>query len=84
VRNGDDIDAWKDTWVPWLPDFKPRPRCAELGTMPLKVSSLIRENRRKWDPLKLYYYMGRESADSIFQIPTTLVPKAYQFSVGSW
>lgn len=40
VGNGESIDAWKDPWVPWCKNFKPKPRDS-MVEVPLKVQDLI-------------------------------------------
>jgi hypothetical protein len=45
---GNSINIWKDPWVPWLEDFKPKPKDDSIQFNPQIVSSLIDQNAHKW------------------------------------
>jgi hypothetical protein len=48
VGDGTSINVRKDPWIPWLQDFKARPKNDNDQQFPIMVSSLIDSNSHCW------------------------------------
>lgn len=66
VQSGENINIWKDNWIPSLPHPpSPAPNCNL--PLPHKVSELIRHS--KWDTNKLLLSFSPELANLIMRVP---------------
>uniref|UniRef100_A0A2N9EYL8 Reverse transcriptase domain-containing protein n=1 Tax=Fagus sylvatica TaxID=28930 RepID=A0A2N9EYL8_FAGSY len=68
VGDGNSINIWKDPWVPWLEDFKPKPKDDSIQLNPQMVSSLIDQNAHKWKLEALEQLFDQESVEAISRI----------------
>ena len=68
VGDGNSINIWKDPWVPWLEDFKPKPMDDSIQLNPQMVSSLIDQNAHKWKLEALEQLFDQESVEAISRI----------------
>ena len=55
--SGEAIDFWKDPWIPWIAEFKPKPRDPNMLCESLRVADLIVHGSNTWN----------------FDLPSTLV-----------
>uniref|UniRef100_A0A2N9GTN8 Reverse transcriptase domain-containing protein n=1 Tax=Fagus sylvatica TaxID=28930 RepID=A0A2N9GTN8_FAGSY len=68
VGDGNSINIWKDPWVPWLEDFKPKPKDDSIQFNPQMVSSLIDQNAHNWKLEALEQLFDQESVEAISRI----------------
>jgi hypothetical protein len=72
VGNGHKVRVWEDLWIPWLENFKPRPKNNLVEQQSLVVSQLIDGERGCWDLAKLKELFDEESCYAILAIPLSL------------
>jgi hypothetical protein len=65
VGDGFEINVWKDPWVPWLEEFKPKPRDDSITDNSLMVSSLIFSDGHCWNIQKLKEFFNLEFVAAI-------------------
>ena len=70
-----DINVWKDPWVPWLVDYKCKPKDDTIQQNPMMVSRLINHNTHEWDVLKLEELFDLASIEAIKRITLPLWTK---------
>ena len=75
VGNGLSIDVWKEPWVPWLPQFIPKPKNQSTAIVPMKVADLIDQSSKCWSESKLNELFDDASISAIKQISIPTIPK---------
>ena len=70
-----DINVWQDPWVPWLVNYKPKPKDDTIQQNPLMVSSLINHTTHEWEVSKLEELFDLESVEAIKRITLPLQTK---------
>ena len=75
VGNRMDINVWQDPWVPWLVNYKPKPKDDTIQQNPLMVSSLINHTTHEWEVSKLEELFDLESVEAIKRITLPLQTK---------
>jgi hypothetical protein len=63
------------SWVPWLEDFKPKPKQGLEERNPLFVANLINTTSRTWDEVKLREVFNEESIQAILRLPLPSIPR---------
>ena len=64
------MDCWKDPWVPWLPNFIPKPRNGQISTNPFLVSNLINQESKTW---RLDLLEDLFDADSVVAVKKVII-----------
>ncbi|XP_024200456.1 uncharacterized protein LOC112203766 [Rosa chinensis] len=67
VRNGEDIDIWRDNWL--FDSFPSSPCSPQPGDAPTKVSELILPGSRTWDEDKIAQWFASVDRELILKIP---------------
>jgi hypothetical protein len=76
VGDGKSISIWKDPWVPWLEDFKPKPKDQAALSYPMMVDSLINPITNSWKIDLLQLLFEPESIEAICKITVPMRPTA--------
>lgn len=48
VGDGASVKIWMDLWVPWIQNFRPRPRVQSFTQLPIMAYQLIKYERHAW------------------------------------
>ena len=48
VGDGASVNIWMDPWVPWIQNFRPRPRVQSFTQLPIMAYQLIKYERHAW------------------------------------
>uniref|UniRef100_A0A2N9H629 Reverse transcriptase domain-containing protein n=1 Tax=Fagus sylvatica TaxID=28930 RepID=A0A2N9H629_FAGSY len=75
VGDGTSINVWKDPWIPWLQDFKARPKNDNDQQFPIMVSSLIDSNSHCWKQELLEQLFDSATKEAINKITIPLRPR---------
>uniref|UniRef100_A0A2N9ED89 Reverse transcriptase zinc-binding domain-containing protein n=1 Tax=Fagus sylvatica TaxID=28930 RepID=A0A2N9ED89_FAGSY len=67
--------AWMDPWIPWLQDFKARPKNDNDQQFPIMVSSLIDSNSHCWKQELLEQLFDSTTKEAINKITIPLRPR---------
>ena len=75
VGDGTSINVWKDPWIPWLQDFKARPKNDNDQQFPIMISSLIDSNSHCWKQELLEQLFDSATKEAIHKITIPLRPR---------
>lgn len=76
MGDGVSINVWKDPWIPWLDNYKPRPKDESISLDSLMVSSLIDFSTHSCRQDKLLELFDSDTVAEIKFLWTWLIERA--------
>ena len=75
VGDGKSINVWVDPWVPWIEEFKPKPRIDDYIQLPLKAHHFIDHASKTWHEDMVKEVFLANDVQEILSIPIPHHPK---------
>ena len=75
MGDGKSINLWVDPWVPWIEDFKLKPRIDDYLQLPIKANHLIDRTSKVWNEDMVKEIFSLEVVQTILSIPIPHHPK---------
>ena len=69
VGDGKSINVWADLWVPWIEEFKPKPRIDDYLQLPIKAHHFIDHTSKAWDEDMVKEVFSTNDVQAILSIP---------------
>ena len=75
VGDGKSINVWVDPWVPWIEEFKTKPRIDDYLQLPLKAHHFIDHASKTWHEDMVKEVFSANDVQEILSIPIPHHPK---------